>query len=144
MKLVVGKKYGLIPDVMENVFGFRYAGRQAYAKVYYIVDGSKKGEEMYGAWFPKIGKGKTWVNTITSDGRFIYMNSNDQSAMNKDESEAIHFTFIRDINDKGPYMYAGAFVRTYRDLEKGWIYKRVETDINLDNYPIIPKKTKHK
>ncbi len=146
MKLIIGKSYGKrIADVMEDIFGFRYASWQAYAKGYYIIDGAKKGNEKYGTWFPKIGKGtksgNPWTNILSSDGKYIFMKSDSESDMNKPESKALHITFIKGKNSNDPYTYAGVFVRTKRTPELGWIYERVAEEIDTDELPVIPRRT---
>lgn len=149
MKLIIGNPYGKrIADVMEDVFGFRYASWQAYAKGYYIIDGASKGEEKYATWFPKMGngisKGNPWINKMSSDGKYIFMKSDSELDMNKAESDAWHITFVKSKNSNDPYIYAGVFIRTHRDPELGWVYERIAEEIDISELPIIPRKTSDK
>lgn len=146
MILKIGQPYGKrIADVMEEVFGFKYASWQAYVKGYYIIDGSPKGSEKYATWFPRIGSGTNkdnpWTNEMSSDGKFIYMKSAFESDMNKEESDARHITFVKNKNSNDPYTYEGVFVRTHRDAELGWVCERIAEEIDTRELPIIPRKT---
>ena len=139
MKLSIGDSFQTIKDVMNNVFGWNY---KSYFRGHYPLDDANK----YSAWFPKLEKGPKepgdvwygWVNTLSSDGKYIYMNNySEPMRMIKAKSKSIHITFTKKPGEN--YKYSGCFIRTHLDPELGWVFKRIEEDINVDDLHLIPK-----
>ena len=137
MRLIVGQSFNRIVDVMNNVFGWNY---KACMKGYYRLNKHSS------AWFPKIAvlngtipepgdKWYGWCNTISADGNNIYMiNFENPERMIKETpvDPTPHITFIK--YPKGKYQYAGVYVREQLDPEKGWVYRRIAKDIDVDDY----------
>lgn len=139
MKIKVGEKYSKIVDVMNGVFGWNY--KECYKGFYYLDK-----ERQYGAWFPKLAKGPKqpgdtwygWVNVLSSDGKYIYMkNYSDPKRMEPDEFFPLHFTFGK--KPGGSYEFLGAYKRTHLDPELGFVYERVQENIDTTDYPLVPK-----
>ena len=139
MKIKVGDKYNRIVDVMNNVFGWNY---EACFKGFYYLDDDKN----YGAWFPKLAKGPKepgdtwygWVNVLSSDGNNIYMkNYTNPAKMSMDEFLLLHFTFGK--KPGGVYEFLGVYKRTHLDPELGFVYERVNMDVDIDDFPLVPK-----
>lgn len=145
MLLKIGDEFDSIKDVMDNVFGWNY---KSYFKGYYFLDD----EKTKGAWFPKItfkpgvpeDKWTGWVNTLTEDGKFIYMKNYDEPMrMDKDDgSNEIAFTFAKKPKEK--YKYVGIFVRTHLDENLGWVFERIEADTDTDKYHLVPRHAREK
>ena len=139
MKIKVGEKFNKIVDVMNDIFGWNY---EACFKGFYYLDDERK----YGAWFPKLAKGPKepgdtwygWVNVISSDGKYIYMkNYSNPEKMNLDEFLPLHFTFGK--KPGGCYEFLGVYIRTYLDPELGFVYKKVYEDVEINDFPLVPR-----
>lgn len=140
MVLRVGDEFDRIVDVMNNCFGWDY---KACMKGWYLLNDRKRTS----AWFPKItdlsnGRSKPgdkwygWCNTISDDGKFIYMNNfEDPSRLGKDMPNGVepHLTFVKYPHEK-TYKYAGVYARVRRDKELGWVYERLAEDIDTKDY----------
>ncbi len=140
MILHINDEFKYIVDVMNTCFGKTY---KACFRGWYPLNKDKKTS----AWFPKIAdlKGKTpepgdkaygWCNTISDDGKYIYMNNFESPELLDKETpleEEPHVTFIK-LPKSDVYQYAGVFVRTYRDDNLGWVYKRIAEDIDTTVY----------
>lgn len=140
MKLHIGDKYNRIVDVMNECFGWNY---KACFKGWYPINKVKRTS----AWFPKmadLSKGKPepgdkwygWCNTISDDGKKIYMNNfENPDLLNKDQPEGIdpHVTFVK-MPHSNVYQYSGVFARIRRDKELGWVYERIAEDIDTNDY----------
>lgn len=140
MRLVVGDRYKRIVDVMNGCFGWNY---KACYKGWYPLNNYKKTS----AWFPKIAdlsygrpkpgdKSYGWCNTISEDGKFIYMNNfENPDLLHKEQPDGTepHITFIK-LPHTDYYQYAGVFARRYRDKELGWVYERIAEDIETREY----------
>lgn len=140
MRLVVGDRYKRIVDVMNGCFGWNY---KACYKGWYPLNNYKKTS----AWFPKIAdlsygrpkpgdKSYGWCNTISEDGKFIYMNNYENpDLLHKEQPDGTepHITFIK-LPHTDYYQYAGVFARKYRDKELGWVYERIAEDIETREY----------
>ena len=139
MKIKVGDKFNRIVDVMNNVFGWNY---EACFKGFYYLDDDKN----YGAWFPKLAKGPKepgdtwygWVNVLSSDGNNIYMkNYTNPDKMSIEEFLPLHFTFGK--KPGGVYEFLGVYKRTHLDPELVFVYERVNMDVDIDDFPLVPK-----
>lgn len=133
MIIKVGDKYDKIVDVMNKCFGWNY---KACMKGFYHLNK----EKTIGAWFPKIAdlKGKTpvpgdkwygWCNTISPDGKFIFMNNfENPNLMIKDTkpNKDLHITFAKLPGDN-KYTFIGTYYRKRLDPKKGWVFVRQNT-----------------
>jgi len=140
MRLTVGDKYKRIVDVMNDCFGWHY---KACYKGWYSLNQYKKTS----AWFPKIAdlsygnpvpgdKWYGWCNTMSDDGKYIYMNNfENPNLLMREPPNGIepHLTFIK-MPRSGYYQYAGVFARKRRDKKLGWVYERIAEDIDTRDY----------
>ena len=140
MKLIIGDKYRRVVDAMNDCF---YRNYETCGRGWYQLNKYKKTS----AWFPKIAdlslgkpipgdKAYSWCNTISKDGKFIYMNNfENPDLLNKAQPNGIepHVTFIMLPHTKY-YVYAGVFTRKHLDKELGWVYERIAEDIETEEY----------
>lgn len=136
----IGDKFDSIVAVANTCFAKNY---KAWMRGAFKINPNMKPI----AWFPKLAdisngrpqpgdKWHGWCNTISSDGKFIYMNNfENPQELEKEEPdpEELHLTFAKYPHDK-QYTFVGVFIRTRRDAELGWVCERVAEEADTSQY----------
>ena len=119
--------FSTITETANTILGKNYKAQQK---------SSFKIKDNYMAWFPRLflrpEKNKGWSNEITSDGMYIYEESDKNKSIDLDvDTKRVVFAQTESTTGKRIYRFVGVFIQKRKIGERIFKYERISTEFNI-------------